>query len=185
MATSQKPTAAPAAPAPAPAAKQTTLAPGSLRPFNYTMAKGYPDSHKGKVISWNVPTSIRAILDGGFAPDEQTIAEVFVRQLNIKKGHAVQAAVLAKDAKPEDVTLDKLTEIGRKTVFGKITGERARGGKTAAVKQAAERAEKITGAALAKIRTYDESTLRTMLDVGVYTQEQVDAELARRASGAK
>lgn len=179
MSTSQKPQAQQAAANQA----QRTVNVGDAnarRTFTYTMNKGYPDSHKGKTITWEVPTTIAAILASGAAPDEQTIAEVFVRQFNILRGHKVQAAVLAKDVKPEDVTLDKLTALARSTNFGKIAGERVKGGKTAEVKAKAERAERIQSAAMSKIQTYDEATLRSMLDVGVYTEEQVKAELARR-----
>jgi Arc/MetJ-type ribon-helix-helix transcriptional regulator len=140
-----------------------------MRTHTYTAAKGYAEKYKGREISWPVPESVTEAVESGEFKDEKTLVRYAVAQLNIRKGHAIQAATVetVKDAEGKDtgklvspdLSVKDMEKIARET---RATGdERIRAGgnqkvraeKFATAKQkAAERAKNATPEQLAILR---------------------------------
>lgn len=78
-----------------------------MRTHSYKLNKGYSEAYKGQVVTWDVPSTTVAecVASGAFESEEAVVREA-VNQLNIKRGHAIQAATveLVKDADGKDTT---------------------------------------------------------------------------------
>lgn len=157
-----------------------------MRTHTYTCAKGYADKYKSREISWPVPESVAEAVESGEFKDEKTLVRYAVAQLNIRKGHAIQAATVetVKDAEGKDtgklvnadLSVKDMEKIARET---RATGdERVRAGGNQKV-----RAEKFATAktkAAEKIKTATPEQIQLMRDLGLI-DEAADAS----ANGAK
>lgn len=101
-----------------------------MRTHTYTAAKGYADKYKKREISWPVPETLAEAVESGEFKDEKTVVRYAVAQLNIRKGHAIQAATVEenedKTLKFPDLSVKDMEKIARET---RATGdERVRAG---------------------------------------------------------
>lgn len=135
-----------------------------MRTHTYTMNKGYDAPHKGQSLNWEVPVNLSEAIPK-FFKDEATLVRTAVAQLNIKKGHAVQAASVErpdKDGKGDDgskLSIADLTKIASETMMDTEIRERGTGSQkenakigASAKQKAAELAKNATPAELALLR---------------------------------
>lgn len=165
------------------------------RTHEYTPQKGYEGTPiHGQKLTWTVPTSIQEALRPGpdtdgqpYFADEATLLAAAVNQLNILKGHTVQKATKPSKTKDEDgneVTQEPeirtradAERIGRATVMRPSNRKRGE-----SVKAVAQKAKQIQSKVLANLGEYSPDKLRFLVEIEQITQEQMDAELARRKS---
>ncbi len=135
-----------------------------MRTHVYTMNKGYDAPHKGQSLSWEVPVNLSEAIPTYFK-DEATLVRTAVAQLNIKKGHAVQAASVErpdKEGKGTDgstLTIADLTKIATDTMMDTEIRERGVGNQkenaklgATAKQKAAELSKNATPAEMALLR---------------------------------
>ena len=166
-------------------------------PSNHTYnfrEKGYKGTAVvGQNIQWTRPSSIAEALKPGpdtngqpYFADEQTLLDYAVAQLNIRKGHAVQAAALGKNkdeegnAIPAVTDLAGLAKIGQSTVAERLTRRTGQPSQ----KDRAEKLTKVENKIRSKIETYTPEQLAFAVEAEIITQADMDAELARRGQGA-
>lgn len=165
----------------------------AISSHEYTMKKGYEKSPlHGKTVTWTKPSTLAEATAPGtdtngkpYFPDEAAVVAAAVAQLNIKKGHAIKAA-LEPTGKPGEegyepgiTTLDEATKIGRETVASTKTRTRGAG---AVVKAAATKQAKVEEKVKANLTSYDKNKLAFLVEIEQITQAEMDAELARRAT---
>lgn len=149
-----------------------------MRTHEYEMDKGYPDSHKGQTVTWNVPVTVDEAISGGFFKDAETLVRVAVAQLNIKRGHAVNKRVLDEKAPADQKTIAALSEYAATINYTEDLRERGKGTESKAAKKVIEKQRAaLTEDRLAKLNP---AGLDTMVEMGLLTVEERDAELARR-----
>lgn len=161
-----------------------------MRTHTYTCAKGYAEKYKGREISWPVPESVAEAIESGEFKDEKTLVRYAVAQLNIRKGHAIQAATVetVKDADGKDtgklvnadLSVKDMEKIARET---RATGdERVRAGGNQKV-----RAEKFATAktkAAEKIKTATPEQIALMRELGLIDEADAAANGAKSAAPA-
>lgn len=157
-----------------------------MREYTYTLdANAYKETELfEKQVTCQVPETVQEALsnapgtDTPFFATEGDLVAAAVAQMNIKKNHAVTAEV--KDRKEGEPlpTLDRLIEVFRSTVMGSRK-ERGTGTGTTAK---AKRLDKIVEAVQSKLGKYNKTQLATLVDAGVISQEEMDAELANRTA---
>lgn len=164
-----------------------------MRQHTYTLAKGYEKSalHKS-TVTWPVPDTIAEALAPNpdnaegkpFFPSEQAILAAAVAQMNIRKGHGLNAEVLAalegdaeKGVAARDLSGAEAEKIARGIVMGSTIRTR---GKGKAVKEAGEKVVALTS----DLSAHTPEKLAAMVTLGLLDQSAVDAELAKRSGGA-
>lgn len=90
-----------------------------MRTHTYTCNKGYAEKYKGREISWPVPETVQEAVESGEFKDEKALVRYAVAQLNIRKGHAIQAATVEqnedKTLKFPDLSVKDMERIARET----------------------------------------------------------------------
>lgn len=155
------------------------------RRHTYTCDKGYAENYKGREVSWDVPETVEEAVRSGQFEDEKTLVRYATAQLNIKKGHAIQRATVAKDkegnlANP-NMTLADMEKIAAETVAKK--DERTKGGKAKVEKEQAKKFATAAEKAKAALETATPEKLATLLELGFITQDEHDARLAALKGG--
>ena len=162
------------------------------RQKEFTFKKGYEKSGlKGQKVTWTNGLNVAEALAPNAThpeqkpdfPSEEVLVAYAYAQLDIRRGHAVKAELDAamegdaeKNVAPRDLTLEEAEKIARSTTAG--TKIRGRSGVGAAAKQVAAmaKAESLAG--------HDAEKLAALRTLGLITQEQFDAEVARRGESA-
>lgn len=118
-----------------------------MRTHSYKLNKGYTEQYKGQIVTWDVPSATVAecISSGAFESEEAVVREA-VNQLNIKRGHAIQAATVetVKDAEGKDtgvlanpsLTIADMEKIAKSVTVKTASRARSAGG---SVKEKAEK----------------------------------------------
>jgi hypothetical protein len=167
---------------PEPQAAPKSAAKRNVRSFTYTFAKGWENTPMhGKSVTWDVPNDFETAITPEFFSNADILREIAIKQLNIFRGHAMKTRFMAKGTPDVDKTLDALQTYARGKAYKTAPSQKVKGGARKAEKEAAQREAARQNAALAKIQSYDEATLKTLQELNVYTPEQVKAELTRRA----
>lgn len=156
-----------------------------MRRHTYKLNKGYADEYKGREISWDVPTTMKEAIEGGFFDSEETVVRQAVNQLNISRGHAIQAATVeqTKDAegKPTgklanpNLTTAAMEQIALAVVAKKSDRQRGVGG---AAKDRAKKYDTTATKAKEIAATASPERLATLLELGLISQEEHDTRLA-------
>jgi hypothetical protein len=165
------------------------------RTHTYVCNKGYADKYKGREVKWQVGETVAESIERGEFPDEKTLVRAAQAQLNIKRGHAIQAATVEKTKDAEgketdvlvnpDLSLADMEKIAAETVMTASSVTRTPGGgqKVAAQKFTSAK-EKIA----AKLATATEEQIADWLDLGLIDEAQAAgrrAELANAKGGRR
>jgi hypothetical protein len=158
-----------------------------MRTHTYTCAKGYADKYKKREISWPVPETVQEAIESGEFKDERTLVRYAVAQLNIRKGHAIQAATVEenedKTLKFPDLSVKQMENIARET---RATGdERIRAGGNQKVRAEKFATAKTRAAEIAK--TADPAKLALLKELGLVDEAPAasnSAEAPKPATGA-
>jgi hypothetical protein len=158
-----------------------------MRRHTYTADKGYAEAYKGREVTWDVPETVEEAIRSGEFEDEATLVRYATAQLNIKKGHAIQRATVAKDkdgnlANP-NMTLADMEKIAADTKAKK--DERQKGGKAKVEKENAKKFDTAAQKAKAIAENASPEKLATLLELGFITQEEHDSRLAAIAPAGK
>lgn len=163
-----------------------------VRNHVYVCAKGYADKYKGREVKWQSGKLVADSIARGEFPDEATLVYAAQKQLDVKRGHAIQAATVEvlKDAEGKDTTtlanpdlsLADMERIAASTVFTAPTRTRTAGagGQKVAAQKFTSAQEKIN----AKLPTATEDNVAEWLEFGLITDEQAAARRAE-LKGAK
>lgn len=166
----------------------------AVRTHTYVCAKGYADKYKGREVKWQSGTTVAESIARGEFPDEETLVYAAQKQLDVKRGHAIQAATVevTKDAEGKDTTtlvnpdlsLAQMEKIAAETVFTAPTRTRTAG--AGGQKAAATKFSSARDKAAAKLPTATAEQVAEWLEYELITQEQADARLAELgAKGGK
>jgi hypothetical protein len=161
----------------------------------YTANKGYADQYKGREIGWTVYTTAEEAIAAGQFDSAETIMQYANAQLNIKKGHAIQAATveLAKDKDGKQIpgqlvnpalsTAD-MEKLAESTVATKIDrAPKGSGGQKTLAKKAQTTAEKAKDMLASANLTKEK--LDTLLELEQIDQATYDAKLAELKAAPK
>lgn len=158
----------------------------AVRTHTYVCAKGYADQYKGREVKWQSGTTVAESIARGEFPDEETLVYAAQKQLDVKRGHAIQAATVEvkKDAEGKDTTelvnpnlsLADMEKIAAETVFTAPTRTRTAGagGQKVAASKFTSAKEKVA----AKLASATAEQVAEWLDLDLITQEQADSRLA-------
>jgi len=163
------------------------------RTHTYVCAKGYADKYKGREVKWQSGTTVAESIARGEFPDEETLVYAAQKQLDVRRGHAIQDATqeLKKDADGKeipgqlvnpDLSLADMERIAAETVFTKTTRERVPGG---GQKVAAQKFTTAKEKVAAKLATATEDQINDWLGFELITQEQAAARLAEIKEAGK
>jgi Arc/MetJ-type ribon-helix-helix transcriptional regulator len=146
-----------------------------MRTHTYTCNKGYADKYKKREVQWPVPETIAEAIESGEFKDEKTIVRYAVAQLNIRKGHAIQAATVEenedKTLKFPDLSTKDMEKIARDT---RATGdERVRAGGNQKVRAEKFATAKSKAAEVAK--TADPAKLALLKELGLLDEAPATA----------
>lgn len=159
----------------------------------YVCNKGYADQYKGREVKWERGVTMAESIARGEFPDEETLVNAAQAQLNIKRGHAIQAATVEQvkdaDGKPTgelvnpSLSLSDMEKIARETVMTKSDRTRVPGG---GQKVAAQKFTTAKDKIAAKLATATEEQIADWLDLGLIDEAQATArraEIAEAGSG--
>lgn len=161
------------------------------RTHTYVCNKGYADGYKGREVKWQVGETVEESIARGEFPDEKTLVRAAQAQLNVKRGHAIQAATVEqkKDAEGKEtgelvnpnLSLAEMEKIAADTVMTETTRTRTAGagGQKAAAQKFTSAQEKIN----AKLANATEDQLSDWLDLGLITEEQAATRREALAAG--
>lgn len=165
----------------------------NIRRHIYVCAKGYAEQYKGREVKWESGTDVASSLARGEFPDEATLVYAAQKQLDVKRGHAIQAATVEvkKDAEGNDTTelanptlsLADMERIAAATVFTAPTRTRTAGagGQKAAAQKFTGAQEKVN----AKLPSATEEQLSDWLDMGLISPEQAATRRNELKGGTK
>lgn len=158
------------------------------RTHTYKCAKGYAPEYQGREVKWEVPTSIDEAVSSGQFENVDTILRYATAQLNIKKGHAIQAATVEQvkdaDGKPTgklanpNMTLAQMEQLAAATVAKASERTKSGGGSQ---KDKAKAHETTKAKAKAMAETADPVKLAALLELGLISKEEHDTRLAAAA----
>ncbi len=167
-----------------------------VRNHVYVCNKGYADQYKGREVKWQSGKLVADSLARGEFPDEATLVYAAQKQLDVKRGHAIQAATVevTKDAEGNDTTtlanpnlsLADMERIAASTVFTAPTRTRTAGagGQKVAAQKFTGAQEKVN----AKLPTATEEQIADWLDMGLITEAQASGrrdEIATAKGGKR
>jgi hypothetical protein len=146
-----------------------------MRTHTYTCAKGYADQYKKREVSWPVPETLAEAIESGEFKDEKTLVRYAVAQLNIRKGHAIQAATVEenedKTLKFPSLSVKDMEKIARET---RATGdERVRAGGNQKVRAEKFATTKTKAAEIAK--TADPAKIALLKELGLLDEAPATA----------
>lgn len=157
-----------------------------MRTHTYTCNKGYADEYKGREVSWQVPQTVEEAISSGEFKDEATIVAYATAQLNIRKGHAIQAATKEEN---EDGTLKNphlsvadMEKIAADTKADGVTRTRSGGGSQKAKAEKLDTAKQ--KAAEIAARETDPAKLAMLRELGLLPDEPATASTTAEAKPA-
>jgi len=157
-----------------------------IRTHTYVCAKGYAEEYKGRNVKWQSGKTLAAALARGEFPDEATLVYAAQKQLDVKRGHAIQAATVevTKDAEGKDTTtlanpnlsLAAMEKIAAETVFTAPTRTRIAGG--GGQKVAAQKFTSAQEKIATKLPTATAENIAEWIEYGLITEDMAAGRLA-------
>lgn len=163
----------------------------ATKTHTYVCKKGYAPEYKGREVRWQYWTTPEEAIQNGAFDSIETIMRYANAQLNIKKGHAVQAATVEKvkdaDGKPTDKLANpSMTQSAMEALAAGVSAkatERTRGSGGGKQKDRAKAFDTAKDKAKAMAETATPDQLAALLSLGFITQEEHDAKLAAARNG--